>query len=113
MAVLVTSAALNFTHSGFKQPFTFCRRQVSGGQEAAVGVKRTLASKQSGPVASKLTEACQVLMYLSNYSITSSARVRIVSGIVIPRAFAVLRFTTSSNLVGRSMGRSAGLVPPR
>jgi hypothetical protein len=47
------------------------------------------------------------------HSITSSARTRIVSGMVIPRAFAVLRFTTSSNLAGRSMGRSAGLVPPK
>src|SRR5262249_36563154 len=49
----------------------------------------------------------------SFHSITSSARTRIVSGMVIPRAFAVLRFTTSSNLAGRSMGRSAGLVPPQ
>jgi hypothetical protein len=47
------------------------------------------------------------------YSITSSARTRIVSGMVIPRTFAVLVFTTSSNLAGRSMGRSAGLLPPK
>src|SRR3954447_10496435 len=47
------------------------------------------------------------------YSITSSARTRIISGMVIPRALAVLRFTTSSNLAGRSIGRSAGLVPPK
>src|SRR6266446_3117176 len=47
------------------------------------------------------------------HSITSSARTKIVSGMVIPRAFAVLRFTTSSNLAERSMGRSAGLVPPK
>ena len=48
-----------------------------------------------------------------HHSITSSARTRSVSGIVIPRAFAVLRLTTISNLAGRSMGRSAGFVPPK
>jgi hypothetical protein len=35
-----------------------------------------------------------------SHSITTSARVRKVSGIVSPSAFAVLRLTTSSNLVG-------------
>jgi hypothetical protein len=50
---------------------------------------------------------------LSGYSITASARTRIVSGMVIRRDFAVLRFTTRSNLAGRSMGRSVGLVPPK
>jgi len=46
-------------------------------------------------------------------SMTSSARSRSASGTVRPRAFAVLRLTTSSNLVGRSTGRSAGLAPLR
>jgi hypothetical protein len=50
---------------------------------------------------------------LGVHSITSSARTRIVSGMVMPRAFAVLRLTISSNRDGRSIGRSAGLVPPR
>jgi hypothetical protein len=40
------------------------------------------------------------------YLITSSARSRIDSGIVMPSALAVLRLTTSSNLVGCSIGRS-------
>jgi len=47
------------------------------------------------------------------HSITSSARKRKDSGIVNPSAFAVLRLTTSSNFVGSSMGRSAGLAPLR
>ncbi len=34
-------------------------------------------------------------------------------GIVMPSAFAVFRFTTSSNLVGCSIGRSPGLAPFR
>ena len=47
------------------------------------------------------------------YSITSSARTTSVSGIVMPRAFAVLRLTTISNRAGRSTGRSAGLAPAK
>ena len=41
----------------------------------------------------------------------SSARRRTDWGIVRPRAFAVLRLITNSNLVGCSMGRSARLTP--
>ena len=47
------------------------------------------------------------------HSITSSARTRSVSGIVRPSAFAVLTLTTSSNLLGRSMGSSPGFAPAR
>src|SRR5215469_2273004 len=43
--------------------------------------------------------------------ITSSARVSSDGGIVRPRALAVLRLITSSNFVGCSTGRSAGLAP--
>src|SRR5205823_1500994 len=42
------------------------------------------------------------------HSITSSARTRIVGGIMRPSAFAVVRFTTRSNLVGCSTGMSPG-----
>jgi hypothetical protein len=47
------------------------------------------------------------------HSITSSARERRVEGIVRPRALAVERLMTSSNLVGCSTGISPGLVPRR
>src|SRR5438034_10136080 len=47
------------------------------------------------------------------YSITSSARARRACGTVRPSAWAVLRLITSSNLVGCSTGRSAGLAPSR
>lgn len=47
------------------------------------------------------------------YSITSSARESSVGGTVRPSARAVLRLIASSNLVGCSTGRSAGLVPFR
>jgi len=45
------------------------------------------------------------------HSITSSARSRNDSGMVSPRAFAVLRLMTKSNLTGCRTGRSEGLVP--
>ena len=44
-----------------------------------------------------------------HYSITSSARASTAGGIVSPRAFAVLRLITSSNLVGCSTGRIGGV----
>src|SRR5262245_17819109 len=49
----------------------------------------------------------------SHYWITSSARSSSDGGIVRPSALAVLRLMTSSNLVGCSTGRSAGLAPFR
>jgi hypothetical protein len=50
---------------------------------------------------------------LGRYWSTLSARCNSDCGIVSPRAFAVLRLITSSNLVGYSTGRSAGLAPFR
>ena len=47
------------------------------------------------------------------HSITSSARASSVGGTSMPSAFAVVRFTTRSNLVGCSTGRSAGFAPRR
>jgi hypothetical protein len=53
------------------------------------------------------------LMHRSNdqpYSITSSTRPSSGNGMVRPSAFAVLRFITSSNLTGCSIGKSAGFA---
>jgi hypothetical protein len=47
----------------------------------------------------------------ASYSITSSARSKKASGIIMPSAFAVVRLTTSSKVVGCSTGRSAGFAP--
>src|SRR5215510_11167894 len=47
------------------------------------------------------------------YSITSSARASREGGTVIPRALAVLRLITRSNLIGCSTGRSVGFAPLR
>src|SRR5262249_12997554 len=47
------------------------------------------------------------------HSITSSARSRIDDGSVIPISFAVFKFATSWNRVGRSAGNSATFAPCR
>lgn len=48
-----------------------------------------------------------------SYSTTFVARNRIDSGTLMPSAFAVLRLTTRSNLVGCSTGKSPGMAPFR
>ena len=45
------------------------------------------------------------------HSITLSARSSIVSGILMPSAFAVFMLKINSSLVGCSIGRSPGLAP--
>src|SRR5262249_20135206 len=50
-------------------------------------------------------------LHRCNHSITSSARASNVGGMEIPTALAVLTFRTSSNLVGCTIGRSAGFSP--
>jgi len=57
-----------------------------------------------------LIEAQRTLRLL-HYSITRFARPSSDCGIVRPRALAVLRLMTNSNVVGRSMGRSPGFAP--
>jgi len=49
----------------------------------------------------------------STYSITSLARARRVGGMVRASAFAALRLMMRSNLVGCSIGMSAGFAPSR
>src|SRR5262249_2030923 len=49
----------------------------------------------------------------AHHSITSSARASTEGWMVRPRALAVLRLMTSSNFVGCSTGRAAGLAPLR
>lgn len=47
------------------------------------------------------------------HSITRSARTKNDRGILMPSVLAVLRLTTNSNLVGCSIGSSAGVAPLR
>ncbi len=75
--------------------------------EYAAGSKRgKLANKRQARRFSYVAETIP-----QSYSITLSARSKIDGGIVIGSAFAVLRFTTNSDLVGCSIGSSAGFAP--
>src|SRR5262249_40459470 len=65
-----------------------------------------------GLVSATARDSCTAEIYFL-YSITSSARASRAGGTVSSSALAVLRFMTSSNSVGCSTGRSAGLVPFR
>jgi hypothetical protein len=52
-------------------------------------------------------------LHLRTHSITSSARASSMAGTSRPRAFAVLRLTARTILVGNSSGRSPGAMPRR
>ena len=64
-----------------------------------------------GPVPKTALSKCNPRVERCTYSITSSARAKIVAGIVSPKAFAVWALTTSRNLVGCWTGISAGEAP--
>src|SRR5205814_5490458 len=81
-----------------------CRKDADAPH--SLGPLRTRAQR---PCCDQCTQQRDELAPL--HSITSSARSRNESGIVIPTALADLRFTTISNLVGCSTGMSAGLPP--
>src|SRR5215469_15364095 len=72
-----------------------------------------LWSPTKDEVAAQRRERPSRQVELSNYSSTSWACARIEGGTVMPSCAAVLRFTTRSNRVGCSTGRSPALSPLR
>src|SRR6516165_9581300 len=69
--------------------------------------RRVYTKKQGGRAAEQRDELAPL------HSITSSARASNVAGTRRPSAFAVIRLTIRSNLVGCWTGRSAGFAPRR
>src|SRR5215471_8702221 len=89
-----------------------CCAASAGQAESAATPKAELRVRRVAPPAARaLLLRSRVLV--CGHSITSSARASSDGGIVRPRAFAVLRMITSSNLVACSTGKSAGLAPVR
>src|SRR5262249_47572478 len=84
------------------------RRQTA--EEADHGHRRLLRARRERQ---RRRAAEQRDEMASFHSITSSVRSRNDSGIVRPRALAVVRLMTRSNFVGCSTGISAGLAPRR
>ena len=74
----------------------------------------TLATKRALPLTwAGLPPAGSHQLAWRTHSITSSATLRTVGGNSMPSAWAVMRFTTRSNLVGCSTGISPGFAPRR
>ena len=75
--------------------------------------KRSIVRKHRAPGEAERRSEELAAWVEHGYSITLSACRSSVCGILSPSALAVLRLITSSNLVGCSIGRSAGLAPLR
>src|SRR5262249_18759731 len=107
---------LAFDIAAFTKPFLECgcseaRRIGRPGIDKCDNRDRLLRARRERPRRCYAAEQRDELA--SPHSITSSARASSVGGTSIPSVFAVLRLITSSNLVGCSTGRSAGLAPFR
>jgi hypothetical protein len=89
------------TEAGTQERWLRCWVFTDGVQEGDRQGRTTIAALHA--------ECCRRL----SHSISSSARTRDISGSVRSRAFAVLRLTRNSNLVGCSIGKSAGFSPLR
>jgi hypothetical protein len=68
--------------------------------------------KRTSAECSRMSALCQKQTY-QRYSITLSARTITDDGMVIPSVLALFKLTTSSNIVGRSIGSSVGVLPLR
>lgn len=78
------------------------------------GLPLEAAVKAHTPISTLRANNCREQMQQTvAYSITWSARARIVCGILMPRVRAVLRLTANQNFVGSSIGKSAGFAPLR
>src|SRR5262249_62338339 len=86
------------------------RRRAARSEQSDGRHLRLLRARRERP-RGRTAKQCDELPAL--HSITSSARASTAAGMSRPRAFAVLRLTTSSYLVGACTGRSPGFSPLR
>jgi hypothetical protein len=82
-----------------------------GVQEPDHRHRRLLRARRERP--SRNRTADERYEFAALHSITSSARAMSVGGTVRPRALAVLRLMTNSNLVGCTIGKLFGFSPAR
>src|SRR6516165_1669346 len=115
---MVEDQILAFGIAKLLKPLLYYNR-VQAGQQCevshAVGPFRLLRARCERPgrrrAASQRDELAP--LHLRGHSITSSARASKVGGSSKPKALAVFRLTTNSNLVPCCTGRSAGFAPLR
>src|ERR1700720_4753021 len=102
----MTSATIGWTFEG-SPPVNGERLLLgTGADEADLTHGIGLRMGSQGPWQSADEELSQLPSF--HHSITSSARTRIDCGTVRPSALAVFMLTTSSNVVGCTIGRAAG-----
>src|SRR5262249_55559292 len=105
--------------SGFLKALAECGHEVGPiGKRSAVEEtdhRHCLGPRRERPRGCRAAEQRDEIapFHRFNHSLTSSARSRNDSGMVSPSAFAVVRLTTRSYLVGCSTGRSPGFAPSR
>src|SRR5829696_33167 len=90
------------------QPFALSRRCGRAQEADCRQLRRLLRVRRNRPRYRSTNEPNKLPSF---HSITSSARARREGGMVRPMALAVLRLTTSSNLVGCCTGSSPGFSP--
>src|SRR5262245_1897041 len=109
-ATLVPSELAQPLHKG-GDPFAACGTRALAQEAADRHLSGLLRPCRERPRGCRAAEQRDELATF--HSITSSARDRNDSGIVSPRALAVVRLITRSNLVGCSTGISPGFLPCR
>src|SRR5438876_3593478 len=82
-------------------------------EPGAQRVERAVVRRRPAPGEAERCHEESAALVEHGYWITWSARGSSEWGTVMPRVLAVLRLMTSSNFVGCSMGKSAGLAPLR
>jgi len=114
---LTAARSLSFGHCriGTGEKFASCLTAYRSGFElpVATAIKCRLSPASGHGRSTEPCPVCARRRHRPSYSITSSARLSRFGDSVSPKAFAVLRLTTSRNLVASSTGRSAGFRPLR
>ena len=87
-----------------------CTHKIANGDSYLINVRLVCTLRNLSQTLPKVREVPHNRT-ADRYSITLSARASNIEGTVMPSASAVLRLITNSNLVGCSIGRSAGLAP--
>src|SRR5262245_42852509 len=108
---LYVAQFLEFLHEGFDGRTSRRRWAETQNTDAPYPVLRLCEHGERGAKGAR--SHCEEQWPARRHSITRSARTRIDRGIVRPRALAVLRLITSSNVLACSTGKSPGLAPLR
>ena len=107
------SAPTSSSHTPWPNPHSACGTAAAPLPAiSCLGAFRPPAARARGEVRHcRQPKTCTIGDITTVHSITSSAVASSEAGTITPSALAALTLITSSNLVGRSIGNSAGRVP--